>query len=99
MVKDLDLNNFDEFIKNEKLCIIDFWAPWCGPCRMQGPVLDEIAAEGLASVGKVNCDENEELCVRFNIQAIPHVFVFKDGKQIHDFLGYTSKDILTTALK
>ena len=99
MIKDLNLENFDEFVNNSSACIIDFWAPWCGPCRMQGPVLDEIAKELNVNIGKVNCDDNEELCVRFNITAIPHLFVFKDGKQVHDFLGFTGKETLITSLK
>lgn len=98
MIKDLNLENFDEFVNGSKACVIDFWAPWCGPCRMQGPVLDELAKDGF-DIGKVNCDENEELCVRFNITAIPHLFVFKDGKKVNDFLGFTGKETLLTALK
>lgn len=84
--------NFNEIINKEGKVLLDFWAPWCGPCRMLGPVLEEISSEEDIIVGKVNADEEEELCSAFNISSIPALFLFKDGKLIKKTVGYLPKD-------
>jgi thioredoxin 1 len=73
--------------------LVDFWAPWCGPCRMIAPAVEELGAEfaGKARVAKVNVDENQELAARFNISGIPALLIFKDGKVVDQILGAAPK--------
>ncbi|HEX72262.1 MAG TPA: thioredoxin [Candidatus Hydrogenedentes bacterium] len=80
--------------------LVDFWAEWCGPCRMIAPVVDEIAAEyaGKAKVGKVNVDEEPDLATQFNVQSIPTLLVIKNGAEVKRFIGYTKKNELAEAL-
>lgn len=80
-VKNITENNFAEVLSSEKTVLLDFWAPWCGPCRMMGPVLEEIAKEREdIIVGKINVDEEPALAMRFNVMSIPTFAVIKDGK-------------------
>lgn len=78
----LNTKEFDELINKEKLVLIDFWATWCTPCRMLAPVIEKIAEQydGKLVVGKVDIDEQQELAIRYGIQSIPTVILFKDGK-------------------
>jgi len=90
----LDESNFDrEVNQNEKAVIVDFWAEWCGPCKMIAPLLDEIAKEKAESVkvAKVNVDENQSLSFKFNIRAIPSLLFFKNGQLRDQVTGMTSK--------
>ena len=89
----ITLENFEaEVIKSDKPVLVDFWAPWCGPCRMLSPVVDEIAEEKTdIKVGKVNVDEQEELAVRFGIMSIPTLIVFKNGEPIKKTMGVQPK--------
>ena len=82
--------NFKEVIQ-EGTVLLDFWATWCGPCRMLGPVLEEVAAEENITVGKINADEEEQLCEAFEISSIPALFLFKDGKLVRKTVGYMPK--------
>ena len=98
---DINEGNFeDEVVKSELPVMVDFWATWCGPCKMLAPVVAEIAAEreGTLKVGKVNVDESPELAARFGIMSIPAVFLFKDGKVAAQAVGYMSKDELVSKL-
>ena len=87
--------NFDEVVlKSELPVLVDFWATWCGPCRMLGPVIANVAKEqeGKVIVGKVNVDENPELARRFGIRSIPTLMLFKDGAEAGTSLGFIPKE-------
>ena len=84
-------NNFEqEVLKSESLTLVDFWAEWCGPCRMIAPVVDELAGEYLEKglkVGKLNVDHNQETSARFGVRSIPAVLFFKDGELVDQVVG------------
>lgn len=83
--------NFEEAVlKSEKPVLVDFWATWCGPCRRQAPVVEELSEAGYY-VGKVDVDKNPELAQQFRIMSIPTLLVFKDGQETARFVGLTSK--------
>ena len=84
---------FDKLITGDVPVLVDFWATWCGPCRMLGPVVSKIAEEyeGKIKVGKVNVDDEQELAMQFGISAIPTVILFKGGQPIGKFMGYMGK--------
>ncbi|AOH39411.1 thioredoxin [Dialister pneumosintes] len=91
----LTKDNFEtEVLKSEKPVLVDFWATWCPPCRLLGPVIAEIAEEQITSlkVGKVDVDEQKELASQFNIMSIPTMILFKDGKVVKEILGYKPKE-------
>ncbi|KAF0125054.1 MAG: thioredoxin 1 [Elusimicrobia bacterium] len=89
--------NFDQEVTRSAVpVLVDFWAPWCGPCRMIGPVIEELAAEyaGKVKVGKLNTDENPETASRFQISAIPTILFFKGGRMVKDAVGLQPKEEL-----
>jgi len=94
----LNDSNFEkEVTQSNQTVLVDFWAPWCGPCKMIAPLLDEIAAEkaGLVKVAKVNVDENQSLSVKYNVRAIPALLFFKNGQLRDQVVGMTTrKDLL-----
>lgn len=93
---ELKEENFEATV-NEGVSLVDFWAPWCGPCRMIAPVIDELAADfdGKAKICKVNSDEETNLAVKFGIRSIPTILFMKDGKVVDTVIGATSKQSLT----
>ena len=90
--------NFKEFIKEGKV-IIDFWAPWCGPCRALGPMIEEVCEAYNVKLGKVNVDEEMELAELFNIQSIPYVVKFIDGEIVDQFIGLKPKSAIEEFIK
>ena len=94
----LTLSNFDSTVSSPELTVVDFWATWCGPCKMIAPVLEEIVNETGLSLGKVNVDEERELAVKYGIQFIPTLLFFKDGKEINRLTGYMDKNSLMSAI-
>ena len=76
------------------IVLVDFWAPWCAPCKMAGPIIDELAGEysGKVLVGKVNVDEDQDLAGKFSVMSIPTVIIFKDGKEVDRSIGFVGKE-------
>ncbi len=92
----------DEFdgVIGSGVTLVDFWAEWCGPCKMQIPILDEVAAKVAdVKVAKVNVDENTKKAAEFGVKSIPTLIIFKDGKVVQKYVGVQSADILTAALE
>lgn len=98
MVKELNNDNFkEEVLDSEEVVLVDFWASWCGPCRMLGPIMEEVGKE--TKVCKVNVDEEAELAEKYSINSIPCVIAFKDGKEISRSIGLKSKDDILKMVK
>jgi len=90
-----------EVVKSDKPVLVDFWAPWCGPCRMIGPVIDQLAAEyaGRVKVCKLNTDEAQDTASKYQISAIPTILLFKDGQVKHQLVGLQPKEELKKYLE
>ena len=95
MALNLNKDNFEQSISSG-VALVDFWAEWCGPCKMQLPIIEEFSSEmeGKATIGKVNVDEELELAQSFGIQSIPTLVLFKDGKPVKKLVGLHSKESL-----
>ena len=93
--------NFEqEVINADKMVVVDFYADWCGPCKMMAPIIEEIAKEleGKAKVGKLNIDDNQKLAVEYQVMSIPTIAIFKQGKVIQSFVGVTDKQEILDAV-
>lgn len=88
----LDMNNFDEVIRSNKIVFVDFWAAWCGPCILMSPTVEELARKyaGKVVVGKLNVDENRAIAYRYNIMSIPTFMIFYNGEPVERIVGATS---------
>ena len=97
---ELTVGNFDQMV-SKGVTLADFWAEWCGPCRMMTPIVEDLAKEysGKANIGKINVDDESDLAVKFDVGSIPTIIVFKDGQVSARFVGVTSKGVLADALK
>ncbi|MDR1632888.1 MAG: thioredoxin [Dysgonamonadaceae bacterium] len=101
MAQQITNANFKELVEGNKPLVVDFWAEWCGPCRMIGPIIEELAQEyeGQVVVGKVNVDENDELAGEFGIRSIPTILFFKNGEIVDKHVGAAPKSLLEEKLK
>lgn len=100
-ILNLDADNFETTLKNgESPILVDFWAPWCGPCKAIAPILEELAGEigDKVRICKLNVDEHSDVASRFNIRAIPTLLIFKNGEVVDQLVGMTSKNDLETKL-
>ena len=94
--------NFEnEVLKSEEMVLIDFYADWCGPCKMLSPIIDEIAEEmeGKVKVGKVNVDDNQQLAIKYNVMSIPTIIIYKNGMPVKSFVGLRDKNEILDSLK
>ena len=99
MSEELNAGSFHEFIK-EGVVVVDFFAEWCGPCKMLGPVFDDLSKEMTdVKFGKVNTEDNPTLAKEYEVRSIPYILIFKDGKQVKEIIGFKAKDALKAEIE
>lgn len=96
-----DVNFQEEAIQKEGVAVVDFWAEWCGPCRMIAPIIEELSSEyeGKALIGKVNVDMNPEVSMKYGIRSIPTILILKDGEVVDKHVGTTTKKVLVDKIE
>lgn len=96
-----DTNFQETVLDNGKLSVVDFWAPWCGPCKMVGPIIEELSKEydGQVSIGKVNVDENPEISQKYGVRNIPTILFIKDGEVVDKHVGAAPKNVLAKKIQ
>ncbi len=98
---ELSDSNFRETVKRHPVMVVDFWAPWCGPCRVVSPVLEQLASEmaGKVTFGKLNVDDNPQVSSEFQVQGIPTILVFKDGEPVDGLVGAAPKAMIEARIR
>ncbi len=93
-------SNFNEVIENNNIVLIDFWAEWCGPCRMIAPMIEDLANEyeGKAIIGKLDVDNNQESSIKYGVRSIPTLLVFKNGEMVDRHVGAVPKEVLSKSI-
>ncbi|HAW49874.1 TPA: thioredoxin [bacterium] len=102
MIIELTKENFDREVLDARIpAMVDFWAAWCGPCRMIMSIIDELSVEyeGRVKIGKLNVDENRDIAIKYEIMSIPTLKFFKEGKVVDEIVGLVSKDVLKKKLE
>ena len=99
-VHHLDSSNFDEFIKNKKIAVVDFWAEWCAPCFLLAPIIEELAKDyPNVGFGKLNSDESPDIAGRYGVMSLPTVIFFKDGEPVDAVIGAVPREVIEERLK
>lgn len=100
-IQEITATNLDSVLNNPKPVLVDFWTPWCGPCRMVSPVVDEVATDmaDVIAVAKCNVDENEELALKYGVMSIPTLIIFRDGAEVGRLVGALPKEKLVEEIK